>query len=190
MATNSDPSFFPQFCRVQAVASFSAQSVEQATPPIAHSVTDHNAEPHPEAAPKKKLSKKEWVKLQRPLLTAIDDPKARFQQAAMTFVKSKREKFTNEGSTKYCENCWLIKKCCFCSQLKPVVTRHRYCNWLHYKEFARSTNTGTLLTLSGPNTRQFIHGDAEDDAALEKMMKEEGDHTVFLYPSPTSISVR
>lgn len=135
-------------------------------------------------------ARKEYKKNQAQKLSQITDPKARFQQSAADFIYHKIEEYRNNQFVEYCERCWSIKRGCICGQLKTIETRHRYINWIHYKEIWRTTNTGTLLPHSCANARTLIFGSKEDDDEMERILKEQAQHTIFLYPSTESISVR
>lgn len=123
-------------------------------------------------------------------LSQVDDPKRRYQLSAQVFIDSKEEHHMNHPTEKYCPRCWSVVRGCICANLKPIQTRHRYINWLHYKEIWRTTNTGTLLPLTCDNARSLIYGREQDDEDLERVLKDEAATTVFLYPSPDSITVR
>lgn len=144
----------------------------------------------PEEGKTKMQARQDWKAAQRATLSTVSDPKARFQASAAAFMAHKHDSYLNHPKEKYCTTCWTVLRACICQQLLKVVTRHHYITWLHYKEIWRTTNTGTLLPQSCDNARTLIFGKAADDAELDRVLKEEADHTVFLYPSSTSISVR
>lgn len=132
----------------------------------------------------------QYKSTQGQLLEQVGDLKRRYQLSAQAFLDHKASVHRNHPREKYCERCWSALRGCICSSLKPIQTRHRYINWLHYKEVWRTTNTGCLLPFSCDNARTLIYGKQEDDAELERVLTEESANTVFLYPSPESISVR
>jgi hypothetical protein len=135
-------------------------------------------------------TRSEFRKTQKAFFASISDPKARFRASAKSFMDEIAQKHLGNPNVEFCATCWLLKRACLCSKLKKLSTRHRYINWLHYKETWRTTNTGTLLPQSCDNAKLLIHGKEEDDLELERTLTEESANTVFLYPSPTSISVR
>lgn len=139
---------------------------------------------------RKAQAREAWKAAQRVALGAVSDPKARFQAAAAAFMAHKQDSYMTHPKEKYCTTCWTVLRACICEKLQKITTRNHYITWLHYKEIWRTTNTGTLLPQSCENARTLIFGKAADDAELERVLKEESDRTVFLYPSSESISVR
>jgi DTW domain-containing protein YfiP len=59
-----------------------------------------------------------------------------------------------------------------------------------HTEVYRGTNTGVLVTLNANNSEILICGKDEDEEKLRKMIEEEPDTTVVMYPSQDSVVVR
>lgn len=135
-------------------------------------------------------ARRAYKRSQAEKLGQIDDPKLRYQASAQAFLDAKEAEYASHPTEKYCPRCWSVLRGCICTLLRPIQTRHHYINWLHYKETWRTTNTGTLLPHSCDNARTLIFGRSGDDAELDRILKDEAAHTVFLYPSPGSITVR
>lgn len=101
-------------------------------------------------------------------------------------LERKYREFEEKGQ---CSRCFMTRSCCICriiqdSYIPKVKTK--VVVFMHYKEFGRASNTGTLLglTLDAP---VFIYGrgnDIEDLSSL--LLSEKG---VILYPSSDSLSI-
>lgn len=91
---------------------------------------------------------------------------------------------------RWCEDCWLLKHLCICSQLTIItpIIPIRFHLFMHYKEYKRTSNTGILLKKLFANSEMYIGGIAED---LEKLLSklENAKNICVLYPGDKSVEL-
>jgi DTW domain-containing protein YfiP len=90
-----------------------------------------------------------------------------------------------------CRRCWLINEVCICSQAKPIHPsqfQHRLIIYMHYIEYARSSNTGALpqVCMSSENIKVLVKGIPSDDCEMEKICLEP--NTFVFFPSEHAIT--
>jgi DTW domain-containing protein YfiP len=88
-----------------------------------------------------------------------------------------------------CRKCWLINNDCICNQVIPITQSqfpHRLIIYMHFKEYARSSNTGALpqVCMGPSNVKILVKGIPKDDFLFEQICLEP--NTFIFFPSTHS----
>jgi DTW domain-containing protein YfiP len=88
-----------------------------------------------------------------------------------------------------CRKCWLINNDCICNQAIPITQSqfpHRLIIYMHFKEYARSSNTGALpqVCMGPSNVKILVKGIPKDDFLFEQICFEP--NTFIFFPSTHS----
>jgi len=130
-------------------------------------------------------------------------PAAREALGVAHVFEQKLAALEGKSSNPCCAVCWLPEHVCCCSAL-GAQQRHalqrlqdlrpvKICLYMHVKEFARKSNTGSLIKCARPlvDTNIFISGLPEHDAELQRQIQELGPtRCCAVFPSMDSKSVR
>ena len=130
-------------------------------------------------------------------------PDAREALGVARVFEQKLAALESNGANPCCSVCWLPEHVCCCSALGAPQRRAlqrlqdvrpvKICLYMHVKEFARKSNTGSLIKCARPllDTEIFISGLPEHDAELERQIQERGPaRCCAVFPSVDSRSVR
>lgn len=91
-------------------------------------------------------------------------------------------------SERWCEDCWLLKHLCICSNLSSLSnpTNSTFHLFLHYKEYMRTSNTGILIKKLIQGSDVHIWGIEEERQKLLKKLETQ-ENVCVLYPGDKSI---
>lgn len=110
-----------------------------------------------------------------------------------TYLRKKQElsengtKFKRE---KFCFKCFRVQENCLCSHIKPFITKARFVILMHPMEAKKEKmGTGRLSLACLQNSELIIGIDFSEDETVNKIIKNQHNHCVVLYPGDKSLNI-
>ncbi|HZZ20470.1 MAG TPA: tRNA-uridine aminocarboxypropyltransferase [Opitutaceae bacterium] len=89
-----------------------------------------------------------------------------------------------------CYRCFWPQTLCWCSSLKPMMTKTRFLFLMHPKEYKQEkAGTGRLTQLCLPNSSLHMAIDVREDDEVGRILADERFHPVLLYPGVEALNL-
>ncbi|GAX81218.1 hypothetical protein CEUSTIGMA_g8650.t1 [Chlamydomonas eustigma] len=87
-----------------------------------------------------------------------------------------------------CPHCWLLPGLCLCSRLAKVTTQCKMVVHVHFLEWGKASNTGSVIGVAVNDCEVLMKGLKEHDVRMKELFQDKSVTTAVLWPGDNSIT--